>query len=129
MKKSLLVISLMLLFVNASYADDTKYKEPAPQMPAFFDNVKLHGDIRAKWTSIWGGYEEHVFKTEATMGCDYKIPEAWVSVKMKAATSNGKGSVIFLDKAFLGKTLYTSDNMGISLEVGRNKMDSMFDSK
>jgi hypothetical protein len=119
MKKLLTVIFFSLLSVNAYCGLDIPF-------PA---NLKMAGDIRTKWKSEWGGKDTHSFKTEATLGCDYEMPEAWVSVKMKAATSNGKDSLIFLDKAFLGYQFYDGLKTGLGMEIGRNKMESMFDSK
>lgn len=123
MKKFIYFIFFSLFSINLLQADD---------LP-FWQNVDIHGDIRTKWKSTWGVSEDHSFKAEATLGCDYIKPEAWVSVKMKAATSNGKDSLMYLDKAFLGyqlldKSFETAD-MGLSVEIGRNKMESMFDSK
>lgn len=119
MKKLFLLIFFSLFSINLLHAVEQ----------SFLQDVDIHGDLRTKWKSSWGASEDHSFKAEATMGCDYIKPEAWVSVKIKAATSNGKESLIFLDKAFLGYQIYESDKIGFSLEIGRNKMDSMFDSK
>lgn len=123
MKKLISFIIFSLFSINLLHAVD---------LP-FLQNVDVHGDLRTKWKSTWGVSEDHSFKAEATLGCDYKGPESWVSVKMKAATSNGKESLVYLDKAVLGyqvldKTFDTA-SMGLGLEIGRNKMDSMFDSK
>lgn len=119
MKKLLLFIFFSILSVNA-------YCDIKAQLP---ENLKMKGDVRTKWKSEFGGKEVHSFKAEANVGCDYKLPEAWVSVKMKASTSNGKDSFIFLDKAFLGYQLYEGERGDFSLEIGRNKMDSLYDSK
>lgn len=119
MKKLFTVIFFTLLSVNA-------FCDINIQVP---ENVKLKGDVRAKWTSEFSKPEEHVFKTEANLGCEYLHDDAWVSVKMKAQTSNGRQSIICLDKAFLGHTFLRGEKSSIGLELGRNKMDSMFDSK
>ena len=48
---------------------------------------------------------------------------------MKAATSDTNGTNIDLDKAFVGYHLYKNSQNKLIVEIGRNKMDSMFDSK
>ena len=119
MKRMLALIFFTFLSVNAFCAQNV-------QLP---ENLFLKGDVRTKWKSEWGGTDNHSFKAEANIGCDYNLSEAWVSVKMKASTSNGKESNIFLDKAFLGYQFYEGDRGDLSIEVGRNKMDAMYDSK
>lgn len=119
MKKLISFIFFCLLSVNA-------YCQTNLNLP---ENLFLKGDVRTKTKSEWGANNTHSFKAEANLGCDYNLPDAWVSVKMKASTSNGKESVILLDKAFLGYQLYDGDKGAVALEVGRNKMDSMYTSK
>lgn len=119
--KSLFSFVIFSLFsINTLLAMDSQY------LPS---NIDLHGDVRTRWTSEWSDKSENFLKTEANLGCDYYFPETWVSVKMKAATSNGKESMIYLDKAFLGYNFFRNEYGSLSVEIGRNKMESMFDSK
>lgn len=118
-KNSIKFIFFFALLVNGLVGTETN----------LLDKVELHGDVRTKWKSEWDGSDQHSFKAEANIGCDYYSPQTWVSVKMKAATSNGTYSLVLLDKAFLGYQAYASDKNGLGIELGRNKMDSIFDSK
>src|SRR6185369_15538724 len=117
MKYAIKFIFLPLLLVNGLFASNNN----------LLKNINLHGDVRTKWRSKWGGIDAHGFKTETAMWCDYFTDKSWVSVKMNAATFNGKDSRIWLEKAFLGWRFYESEKMTLGIEIGRNKMESMFD--
>jgi len=119
MKYAIKFIFLPLLLVNGLFASNDN----------LLKNINLHGDVRTKWRSEWGGIDAHGFKTETAMWCDYFTDKSWVSVKMNAATFNGKDSRIWLEKAFLGWRFYESEKMTLGIEIDRNKMESMFDSK
>lgn len=118
-KKLFLFIFSFLFSINFLHARE----------PIFFKNIELHGDVSTKWVSSWGEASEHNFKAEASVGCDYIQPNIWTCVKMKGNTSNGRLSFIYLEKAYLGYRFYQSDKIDLKMELGRNKMDNMFDSK
>lgn len=125
MKNSIKYIFLFFVLVNTAIAS-----ENAP-IPDLSNDISLHGDIKVKWNSSWGGEDKevHAFNTEATLGCDYDVAPTWISVKMKAASVNGKSSIISLTRAIIGYQLYDTKKYSIGIEIGRNKMDTMFDSK
>jgi hypothetical protein len=103
---------------------------PLPaQDPVHYPSVDLHGDVRTKWKSNWGETEDHCFKAEATVGCDYRQPQVWVDGKIKTSTCNRCGTQFFLHKALIGYQIYSDEKIAVAIETGRNKMDSMFDSK
>ncbi len=118
MRKVVLIL-IFLFSLNALLAQDF-YRYP---------NVELHGDVRTKWRSAWGDFEDHCFKAEATVGCDYRTPQVWVDGKIKTATCNCRGTQFFLHKALIGYLIYSDDRIAVAIETGRNKMDGMFDSK
>lgn len=122
MKKLICFIFFSLFSINLLHAFD---------LP-FLEGATMHGDVRTKWKSTWGEKESHGLRAEANLGCDYLKDNVWVSVKGKGATS-GQTSELCLDKAMIGYQVlnksFDTAVMTIGLEGGRNKLDSMFDSK
>ncbi len=119
MKSFLLFLSTFFFFALPVFAEEN----PQPQ------EIYLHGDVRTKWHSCWGDIEENSFNSSATLGCDYLRDQVWGSVKMKAITHNGRASNTYLDKAYLGYKIFENEQSKVEVEVGRNKLDAMFDSK
>lgn len=119
MKRLIAILCFSMLFVNAFAAIDI-------DLPP---NVNLMGDIRTKWKSEWGAQEFHNFKTEATIGLNYTKEKGWMCAKVKASTFNGKESLMFLNKAYVGYLLFDNENVNFTVELGRNVMEDMFDSK
>lgn len=119
MKKLFLFIYFSLILCNCLKAEVSENLEQR----------QMYGEIRTKWKSEWGSQDNHSLKTDVSLGFDSYHSNSRISIMINAATENGKKSIIFLDKAYLGYQFYQGDQSNFSLEVGRNKLDSIFDSK
>jgi len=73
------------------------------------------------------------FKSEINLFFDYVAPNSWVSTKLKWSNYDGKdggtATKVDLDRAFLGYDVYRTDCSDFYVEVGRSKLDFMFESR
>lgn len=87
------------------------------------------GDIRAKWHSVFHDQNVHRLKTEINICLDYEQDMAWLKTKAKACTSDFRDSSFSVEKAVVGYNLLDLDYVTIDIEGGRNRQDSLFESK
>ncbi len=107
--------------------------------------LSLYGDVRARWIatnefndkgSIRGFNRNdgiNVFKSEVNLFFDYATPRAWLTTKLKWATLDGvdAGAVtrVDIDRAFIGCDVYTCGEEDLYVELGRSKLDYLFESR
>lgn len=109
-----------MLSVNVLFADQ--------------QDLNFYGDVRAKWHSM-SDRDSHRnrMKVEAAFNMDYKMDDAWALTKIKVfandSCTDGSDVGIALDKALIGYCPYVGTANEFYLEAGRNKLESMFESK
>jgi hypothetical protein len=107
--------------------------------------LTLAADVRARWIatgekvngkSVRGAHANvavNVFKSEVNLFLDYVAPKTWVSTKLKwSAVLGVDGGTITktdLDRAFIGYDVYECKCRDFYIEVGRSKLDYLFESK
>jgi hypothetical protein len=119
----------MKIFISVIFFTLFSFKIFCNQCIEIPENLKLKGDIRAKYKAESENRNARSFKSEMNLEGNYTLPEAWFSVKMKAVADNKKSPIISLEKAFLGYRLYENKNLSFDAEVGCTKLEMMFDSK
>lgn len=107
--------------------------------------LTIAADARARWICTGEevnhvpvrGYRTNtainIFKSEFNLFLDYVAPRGWVSTKMKWVAFDGVdgGSLtkVELDRAFIGYDVYECGCEDFYIEIGRSKLDYMFESK
>ncbi len=119
MKKLLGVIFIFIVSVNLLFADNESYK--------------LSGDVRVKSQSNWEQGYDHYLKCEATVGLNFNFPETWMQTKLKMSNTyeTPEFSLIQLEiqQLLIGYSISAGDNHSFFMEVGRNKLENLFESK
>ncbi|NGX60693.1 MAG: hypothetical protein K940chlam9_00160, partial [Chlamydiae bacterium] len=106
--------------------------------------LTIAGDARARWVSAGEkrngiaqrGTQTNTainrYKSEINLFLDYVAPRSWVSSKLRWANFDGKdgGSAtkVEMERAFIGYDLYHEGDTDFYIEVGRSKLDFMFES-
>ncbi|MCC5831941.1 MAG: hypothetical protein JJU12_02740 [Chlamydiales bacterium] len=107
--------------------------------------LTIAGDVRARWISAGekvNGLKQRGrgtntavdrYKSEVNLFFDYVAPRTWASTKLKWVSFLGKdgGSAtrVELDRAFIGYDIYKQGKEDFYIEVGRSKLDYIFDSR
>lgn len=107
--------------------------------------LTIAGDARAKWTGTAervdgerrrggkGNQSVNVFKSEVNLFFDYVADTAWASTKLRWAQIDGKdggtATKVDLDRAFIGYDVYYHGDTDFYIELGRSKLDFMFESR
>lgn len=105
----------------------------------------IAGDVRARWLAAgekFNGIKQrgsgtttaiNRFKSEFNLFLDYVDPKSWVSTKVRWTTFDGidGGSSVKpeLDRAFIGYDIYEKDCLDFYIELGRSRLDYLFDSR
>lgn len=105
----------------------------------------IAGDVRAKWEATGEevngkkkrGFETDTqinqFRSEFNLFLDYETKNSWVATKVKWSRFDGLffGSEVktSLDRAFLGYDIYECDKEDIYIELGRSRLDYIFESR
>lgn len=73
------------------------------------------------------------FDVEVNLMLDYRAKRTWASVKIEfdnnAGSSSGTVDALALQRAFLGARLVDASTYNLDLEIGRQQLDYVFDSK
>ena len=119
MKKLIGVIIFLILSVNILFAENKPYT--------------LNGDVRVKSQSNWKQDYEHRLKCEATIGLDYRFLDAWMQTKLKVSNplESTETSITQLEiqQLLIGYSLFSGENSFLFIEMGRNKLKTLFESK
>ncbi len=107
--------------------------------------LTLAGDVRAKWNiagekvngrKVRGTGTEtalNLFRSEVNLFFDYVAPRTWVSTKLRFSvflgTDGGTLTKVDTDRAFIGYDIYECDPEDFYIEVGRSRLDYIFDSR
>lgn len=107
--------------------------------------LTIAGDARARYIATGekvDGYKQrgfgttkpiNLFKSEFNLFLDYVDTKSWVSTKVKWAVVDGVdgGSLTKteLDRAFIGYDIYECDDLDFYIELGRSRLDYIFDSR
>lgn len=108
--------------------------------------LTLAGDARARWmrtaervngVGVRGSNQnqiaQDIFKSEFNLFVDYSQPCSWVSTKLRWTVISGKdgGSAtkVDLERAFLGYDFYHYGDTDLYIEMGRSRLDFIFDSR
>lgn len=107
--------------------------------------LTIAGDVRARWIATGetvGGKKQRGkgtltaidrYRSEVNLFFDYVAPRSWVSTKLKWVNFDGKdgGSAtrVEMDRAFIGYDIYKKGKEDFYIEVGRSKLDFIFDSR
>lgn len=113
----------------------------------------IAGDVRARWTATGEKVEDpdpthhtfikkrgwktgipvNRFRSEINLFLDYETKDSWVSTKLKWSVIDGRdgGSETKsdIDRAFIGYDIYNKDELDFYIEIGRSKLDFIFDSR
>ncbi len=107
--------------------------------------LTIAADVRARWIctgeEVNGKRERgddtntaiNIFKSEFNLFLDYVAPRGWVSTKVKwvvfDGVDGGSSTKVDLDRAFIGYDVYERGCEDFYIEIGRSKLDYMFESK
>lgn len=109
--------------------------------------LTIAGDARARYICTgeqWNGVKQrgfatkykkpiNVFKSEFNLFLDYVDKKSWVSTKVKwgatGGTEGGSATSIGLDRAFIGYDIYECKDEDFYIEVGRSRLEYIFDSR
>lgn len=108
-------------------------------------SLTIAGDVRAKWATasevVRGEAKRGVntetainaFKSEFNLFMDYTTDNSWVTTKLRWSVLDGVdggGPVkTDLDRAFMGYDIFESGAEDLYIEVGRTKLDYLFESR
>ncbi len=107
--------------------------------------LTIAGDVRARWVSGSETVEGirrrgsgtpiamNRYKSEVNLLLDYVAPRSWLSTKLKFFDYLGRdgGTVarVELERAFIGYDVYHVKDTDFYIELGRSRLDYIFDSK
>lgn len=107
--------------------------------------LTLAGDVRARWTATGEelkGIKQrgsgtdtaiNLFRSEVNLFFDYATPKSWVTTKLRWSNFDGKdggtATKVDMDRAFIGYDIYEEGDEDFYIEVGRTKLDYLFDSR
>jgi hypothetical protein len=112
MKKILLLLSCVVLSAQSLFA------------------VQMSGDVKAKYHFLFDSDSvDHWMKTEANIRLDHIMDKAWVTTNIRAYSYDSTRSGISLDKAYIGYRFYNDGSKAVNIEVGKNRLEHMFESK
>lgn len=107
--------------------------------------LTIAGDVRARW--VVAGEEENGrkkrgqgtsiandrYKSEVNLFLDYVAPRAWVSTKLKWVNFDGRdggtATKTEMERAFIGYDVYHVKDTDFYIEIGRSKLDYIYESK
>lgn len=107
--------------------------------------LTIAGDVRARWIAAGeqvNGKKQRGqgtntaidrYKSEVNLFFDYVAPRTWASTKLKwvnfLGKDGGSATKTELDRAFIGYDIYKQGKEDFYIEVGRSKLDFIFDSR
>lgn len=107
--------------------------------------LTIAGDVRARWIATGekvNGEKQrgthtntaiNLFRSEVNLFFDYTAPRSWVTTKLKWVNYDGKdggtSTRVEMERGFIGYDIYHQGKTDFYIEVGRSKLDYMFDSK
>lgn len=107
--------------------------------------LTIAGDVRARWITsgeqVDGNKQRGQgtntaidrYKSEVNLFFDYVAPRSWVSTKLKWVNFDGKdggtATRVEMDRAFIGYDIYKKGKEDFYIEVGRSKLDYIYDSR
>lgn len=107
--------------------------------------LTIAGDVRARWIAEGeqvNGVKQrgqgtntaiNTYKSEINLFFDYVAPRSWVSTKLRWVNFDGKdggtATRVEMDRAFIGYDIYKQGKEDFYIEVGRSKLDYIFDSR
>lgn len=105
----------------------------------------IAGDVRARWNvtseKVDGVSKRgfglkrptNLFRSEFNIFLDYETPDSWVSTKLRwnaaSGIDGGSETRTELDRAFIGYDIYMNGSQDFYIEIGRSKIDYIFDSR
>ncbi len=108
-------------------------------------NLIIAGDVRARWNCqgerVHGNKARgtgtdtaiNTFLSEVNLFFDYNAPKSWVTNKLKFVNYDGADggttAKIVLDRAFIGYDIYENGPDDYYVEIGRSRLDYLFESK
>lgn len=119
MKKIFGVIIFFILSVNLLFAVD--------------ENFTVNGDVRIKSYSDWNDDYKHTMKCEANFDLGYQLPQTWMKTRLKISnpyeTSFQDNVQLGVEQLLIGYEIYADEESYFEIELGRNKLEKMFESK
>jgi hypothetical protein len=91
--------------------------------------AQISGDVRSKYTLFWEDSCHHWMKTEANIRLDHNIDKAWITTNIRGWGYDNSRKGLELDKAIIGYQVFSNENSNVNIEVGKNRLEHMFDSK
>lgn len=107
--------------------------------------LTIAADVRARWIATGervNGEKKrgqgtntaiNLFKSEVNLFLDYVAPKGWVSTKLRwvnfDGVDGGTQTQSQMERAFIGYDIYECDCEDFYIEVGRSKLDYMFESR
>jgi hypothetical protein len=107
--------------------------------------LTIAGDVRFRWIATGeqvNGEKQRGqgtqtakdrYRSEVNLFFDYVAPRTWASTKLRLVNFDGKdgGSAtkIEIDRAFIGYDIYKQGKEDFYIEIGRSKLDYIFDSR
>jgi len=107
--------------------------------------LTIAGDARARWSTtaervdgiVKRGFKTknpvNVFKSEVNLFFDYVAATTWASTKLRWANLDGRDggtpTKVEMDRAFIGYDIYDNDDVDFYIELGRSRLDFMFESR
>lgn len=107
--------------------------------------LTIAGDIRARWVTAGENVNGHKvrgtgalvglnqYKSEVNLFFDYETKKAWASTKLRWSMFGGKDGGTAakpdVDRAFIGYDIYSLKKTDFYIEVGRSRLDYLFESK
>lgn len=93
------------------------------------DKGTLKGSVRGAGTNT----AHNIFKSEVNLFLDYVAPRSWVSTKLRWSAfdgiDGGSSTRVDMDRAFIGFDVYNKCTEDFYIEVGRTKLDYLFESR
>jgi len=107
--------------------------------------LTIAGDVRARWMDTYEEvngvrqrgdgtfFEMNTFKSEVNLFLDYVAPRAWISTKLRWSVfdgvDGGTATKTDLERAFIGFDIYNQKEEDFYIELGRSKLDYLYESK
>lgn len=107
--------------------------------------LTIAGDVRARWNcameevngervrGVDTNTAVNIFKSEVNLFFDYMAPRSWMTTKLRWTAldgiDGGSSTRIDMDRAFVGFDVYNVCSEDFYIEVGRSKLDYLFESR